>query len=202
MNTNLPVIARLNPAWPVPDGLVALESPILQGLPHAVALMPRWRAVLVMPLGVAASLVEMPAETLISSDAEEAEPAPRRERPPTLSRPAPRLRLQFDGATVAVVPLAAGLTTDIMEADGSARLRLRVRRWAIHAGTLLGPGDHGSFVALSAGPADRAAVEYGPVPPSPAVVARLPPQDRMESRSGLRVVMRLRRIIQLKERLR
>ncbi|WP_207537832.1 hypothetical protein [Sabulicella rubraurantiaca] len=202
MNTNLPIIARLNPPPPLPDGLAAVESPITQGLPHAVALMPRWRAVLVMPLGVAASLFELPPGTLISSDLEEAEPAPLLERPPLSSRPAPRLRIQFDGVTVAVLPLAAGLLADVAQEDGSARLRLHIRRWAIHAGTLLGPGDHGSFVALSAGPADLGVAEYGPVPPSPAVVARLPAQDRMESRRGFRVAMRLRRIAQLKERLR
>ena len=66
----------------------------------------------------------------------------------------------------------------------------------------MGAGDHGSYLRLSFGVADAAVDEYGPVPPSPAIAARLPEGDRMESRRGFAVAMRLNRLRQLKARLR
>ena len=202
MNTNLPIIARLNPPPATPEGMTALDSPILQGLPHIMALLPRWRAVLTLPLGVATTLRALPSATLISSATAETTAAPATEPPALPVRPAARLRLQRDGTTVAVLPLAAGLMADVAEADGGVRLRLLVRDWALHAGTLMGAGDHGSYLRLSVAVADAAVDEYGPLPPSPAVLARLPEGDRMESRRGFAVAMRLSRLHQLKARLR
>ncbi|MFT8245004.1 hypothetical protein [Roseomonas sp. BN140053] len=202
MNTSLPAIARLNPPPAAPEGMAALDSPIRNGLPHAVALLPRWRVLLVLPLGVAATLRDLPPGTLLSSDAGEAAPAPAAEAAPDPARPAPRLRVQQDGETVATLPLAAGLLAELPGRDGGFGLRLFLRGWALHAGTLLGPGDFGSVLRLAAARADLAADSYEPVPPSPALIARLPPADRMESRAGLRAVLRLRRIHLLKQGLR
>jgi hypothetical protein len=201
MNTSLPIIAQLNPPPVAPEGLMAIDSPVLQGLPHAVPLLPRWRAVLVLPSGLVRPWLELPADMLVSSDAEDAAPMPAREPPASPARPGPRLRLQLDGRTVATLPLAAGLLADVA-ADNSLRLRLLVRGWALHAGTLRGPGQFGSALRLSVAAADAGVNSFGPLPPSPAVTRRLPPADRMESRAGLAVVLRLRRLTMLKERLR
>ncbi len=196
MNTTLPIIARLTP-WPasLPPGI---DSPIRQGLPHQFDLLPRWRGVLVLPVGVAAPLLSMPPGTLLSSH--DAAPMPATEPPPLPARDAPRLRVLYDAAVVAVLPLAAGLSTDVMARDGSHRIRIHIAAWALHAGTMVGPGNFGSFIRLAATQIDHAVDEYGPVPASPAIIARLPEAERVESRGGLVIAMHLRRLRQLKER--
>jgi hypothetical protein len=200
MNTTLPVIARLTPSpAPPPPGI---DSPIRQGLPHQIDLLPRWRGVLFLPVGVAAPLLAMPPRTLLSSDDAEATPMPASEPPALPARDAPRLRILYDAAVVAVLPLVARLSTHVMARDGTHRIRITITGWALHAGSMVGPGDFGSNIRLSATPIDHAVDEYGPLPPSPAIIARLPESERIESRGGLEIAKRLRRLRQLKERLR
>jgi hypothetical protein len=203
MKTSLPIVAYLNPLAPdAPEGMMQLDSRIMQGLPHTMALLPRWRAVLTLPTGLARTWLDLPPETLVSASLWEGDAMPAPEPPSWPSRPAPRLRLQRDGGTLAVLPLAAGLVAEVAGPDGRLWLRLQLRGWALHAGTVRGAGEFGSSLSLSVAAADLAADAFGPLPPSLAVVARLPVAERMESRSGFKVAMRLRRLVQLRERIR
>lgn len=196
MNTDLAVIARLNPSEVVAPAeyMTVLDQPIRAGLPHEVPLGPRLRGLLVLPTGLARPWLDLPAGTMVSAAAD----APDAAAP--FGRPAPRLRVQRDKATIAVLPLVAGLVQDVADAAGSVLLQIQVLDWALHAGTVRGPGDFGSFLRLAVRVADKGVDVFGPLPPSDFVLQRLPPAERVESRGGHEIERRLRRLVALKER--
>jgi hypothetical protein len=208
MNTNSPLIALLTPAArPIlAEGMMAADGPITQGLPHLVPLGPRLRAILVLPTGLARQWRDLAPATLVASaGAEQAPPAG--DGPDLLARPVPRLRIQRDGVTITVLPLTAGTIGHAVDATGAVRLEVQVLDWAIHAGTVVGPGDHGSFLRLGWRVADRAADRFAPLPPSEAVWRLLPPAEKMESppydwRRRVRIDVRLNRLSALRARIR
>lgn len=165
MRTDLPIIARLTPdaAPAAPAGYVSVDSPIRGGLPHAVPLIARWRALLSLPTGTARIWLDTAAATPVTDGA-------------------PRLRLQRDGVTVAIAPLVLGPLFDVTDAGGRLRLTMIVLGWSLHAGDLRGAGDHGSVLRLAYAAADRAADVFAPLPPSDFIIRALPPADRTESR--------------------
>lgn len=176
MNTQLPIIAALNPAMPptAPDGAAVFDSPIRAGLPHILPLVQRWRVILSLPTGSARAWRDAdPAQEITSG--------------------APRLRFQLDGVTRHVAPLVRGGSFAVLD-QGSLRLEATVLDWAIHAGDMVGPGDYGSFLQLAVRVADRAPASFGPVPPSDFVITALPPEDRSESRPGRSVPLRYQRL--------
>jgi hypothetical protein len=196
MNTDLAVIARLTPDAVVApaEGMTVLDQPIRAGLPHEVALGPRLRGLLALPTGLARPWLDLAAGTVVSA----ATDAPDRAAP--FGRAAPRLRVQRDKATFAVLPLVAGPVQEVADAAGSVSLQIQVLDWTLHAGTVRGPGDFGSFLRLAVRVADKAEDVFGPLPPSDFVIQRLPVAERVESRGGRVIEWRLRRLVALKER--
>lgn len=196
MNTDLAILARLNPAAAVApaEGGTLLDQPIRAGLPHQVALGPRLRGLLVLPTGLARPWLDLPAGTVVSAAAD----APDEAAP--FGRAAPRLRVQRDKVTIAVLPLVPGLVQEVADAAGVVPLQVQVLDWLLHAGTVRGPGDFGSFLRLAVRAADKGADVFGPLPPSDFVIQRLPPAERIESRGGRTVDWRSRRLVLLKER--
>lgn len=196
MNTDLAIIARLTPAAAVApaEGMLVLDQPIRAGLPHEVALGPRMRALLVLPTGLARPWLDMPAGTVVSAGADLPDTAA------PFGRAAPRLRVQRDKATIAVLPLVPDVVQDVADAAGAVPLQIQVLDWALHAGTVLGPGDFGSFLRLAVRVADKGVDVFGPLPPSDFVIQSLPPAERIESRGGRVIDWRLRRLVALRER--
>jgi hypothetical protein len=181
MRTDLPVLSRLTPEPVIeaPDGFQLFDSPIRGGLPHALQLFPRWRAVLSRPTGVARWwLSRGPLETV--------------------EHGAPRLRFQLDGVTACIIPLIAGEAFRITTPDGRTPLAVMVLDWKLHVGDFKGPGDYGSFVKLAVAVNDKAKMSFGPVPISDFVIPALPKQDRTESRPGNRIPLRYVRLQQLR----
>lgn len=170
MNTDLPIIAALNPDRPpeVPEGATIFESKIRGGLPHVIPLFPRWQAILSLPTGTAAGWLETAADTPIDAGA-------------------PRLRFQFDRITRHVIPLVAGPSFLVINAGGLC-LEASVLDWTIHAGDMVGPANLGSFIRIAVRTADKANNEFGLLPPSDFVFRSLAAEDKRESRSEKRVV--------------
>jgi hypothetical protein len=205
MNSDLVVIARLTPsisAVTAAAEMTILDSPIRGGLPHIVELGPRLRALLVLPTGLARPWLDLPASTPVSLGGDALAVTDPTAPPPGFGRAAPRLRVQRDKATIAVLPLVAGLVQDAADAPLAVPLQLQVLDWALHVGTVRGAGDFGSFLRLAFRVADRGVDIFGPLPLSTFVIQRLPVHDRIESRSGRFIEPRLRRLVALKERLR
>jgi len=196
MNTDLAVIARLTPpASAVPDeGMTVLDQSIRAGLPHEVPLGPRLRGLLALPTGSARAWLDLPAGTLVSAagDAPDAVAG--------FGRAAPRLRVQRDKTTIAVLPLVPGIVQEVADAGLAVPLKIQVLDWALHAGTVRGPGDFGSFLRVAVRVSYKGVDVFGPLPPSDFVIRRLPPAERVESRSGRLIELRYRRLVALKER--
>ncbi|MFA7587102.1 MAG: hypothetical protein WCY11_13070 [Novosphingobium sp.] len=176
MNSSLPVIAALTPDRPpaVPDGATVFDSPIRNGLPHRLDLLPRWQVVLSVPTGSAAAWL----------DASPGAPIP---------DGAARLRFQIDGVTRHVIPLVRGEGFKVVD-GGQLRLAGTVLDWVLHVGDMVGAGDFGSFIRLALSVADKAAAQFGPIPPSDFVITALSPEDRTESRPGNRIPLRYHRL--------
>lgn len=182
MNTDLPIVAALNPAQaPAPEnGAAVIDSRIESGLPHVIALGGRFRAVLNLPTGTAQAWLNAAPQELVQNGA-------------------PRLRVQRDARTIAVLPLVAGAALEVADATGAVPLTVQVIDAALHAGTVRGAGAFGSFVRLAVRVADRASNSFGPLPPSDFVIRLLPKADAMESRGGVTVAPRYKRLLLLRE---
>ena len=181
MNTGLPIIAALTPdvAQVVPVGFTRIDSAFRAGLPHVVAIAPRWRALLTLPTGSARAWLDMAPGTEVTTGA-------------------PRLRFQRDNKTVAVVPLVLGPVFEVVADGASVPLTAFILGWSLHAGDLLGPGDYGSFLSLSVAVADRGTNAFGPLPPSDFLIRLLPPAEKTESRPGHRIDLRHARLRQVR----
>ena len=183
MRTELPIIAALTPADApaLPTGATLLDSRIRGGLPHVLNLAPRFRALVSLPTGSARFWLDQPPDIEVLSGA-------------------PRLRVQRDGTTIAVVPLVLGPTVEVVDPLGAAPLLIQVLAWSLHVGDLRGAGDFGSFVRLAFAVADRATDRFGPLPPSDFVIRRLPPAEVSESRPGRKILLRYARLKQTRIR--
>jgi hypothetical protein len=197
MNTSLPYIARLE-APPSDRVETTIESLVRGGLPHAFALIDGWEATLVVPTGLAHVWLETPPDVAIASDGPQRSPAGP-DNPPMETTP--RLRLKREGAVQAVLPLVVGWPF-LVASRGGRRLVVTIDSFSLHAGDMRGPGNFGSFIKLSAANAGEAADVFGPAPPSESLYRILPLILRIESRPGLKVLLRYRRLKLLKERLR
>lgn len=135
---DLPLIVRTTvPERPEPlPTLTAVASPITGGLPHVVPLGPDLSLGLVAPSGLARYWLTVPKEAVVS------EATGASENPLPL-----RLLLRGNGGALAgIAPLVLGPVRFV--GDAAPELRLRITGWRIHAGSLVGAGDFGSFVAF------------------------------------------------------
>lgn len=140
---------------PVPAGFAVVESRITQGIPHPIGLDGEFSLLLVVPTGLARSWLSAPPTAVVSSSATQLAPAgpiPKGGNDNSL-RPgaAPRLVVLRAGAMAGAVPLSAAARAVLPEADLSTgtRIEVWVREWDLRAGSLRGPGDVGSRIAVA-----------------------------------------------------
>lgn len=168
----IPVDRYLVPDGParVPAGMTRVRMPLLRGLPQEIALDAELGLVLYAPLGNAVLLRDAAPDAVVSCSEAERRPAspvePASQRAvavaSALARAPARLVVRRAGTIVATLPLAAGLRRTVPETGDvpGARIELMVLGWAIHAGTLRGAGDFGSFVALAWRRVDRGTARF------------------------------------------
>lgn len=122
----------------IPANSVTLQSRITAGLPHSIALDSGVTLGLVAPTGLARYWVRSEPDEIVA-DAKDT------------SRTVPfRLLLREGARLMGVVPLVLGPARFVGEsAQAPPRIRLVLLDWRIHAGSLRGPGDLGSFVTLA-----------------------------------------------------
>jgi hypothetical protein len=121
-------------------------EPLRDGLPHTIALDAETSLVAVLPNGLAVQWLQADPLAIVSSSHPEGDPhVPGAATPP---RAPMRLLVLAGSQPLAAVPLVAGLHRTVPDDGGpdGARLELEILGWEVHAGTLRGAGDFGSFV--------------------------------------------------------
>ncbi len=160
----LPWIVRTaTPAQPPAlPGHASLTSRITLGLPHVVALDQQLTLGLVAPTGLARFWLGVPRDAVVSMAGEDVPGAP----------PFRLLLRGAAGALIGVAPLVIGPARFVGQTAALAPgLRLRVTDWRIHAGSLVGPGDFGSWVSLDWVAWGQASARFA-APTARAAVAR------------------------------
>lgn len=187
----------------VAAGFTLVDDRITTGLPYTVPLDDGAELTLILPNGLAHTWRETDPAAVVSLGASELaghDPAATAETAP-VHRPPLWLRLRVGGTPVAVAPVVAGRRGLLPEGDrapgdpatSGVRVEVVVLDWAIYAGTVRGPGDYGSFLRLAWRRADQAVARFSTPPVNPYVIQRLPPEQKMESELGRKVVRRLSR---------
>ncbi|WP_164015759.1 hypothetical protein [Pyxidicoccus trucidator] len=143
----------------LPADMTRVRVPLVRGLPQPLPLDGEFDLVLYAPLGQAVLVRDSDSTALVGSGAPERArhtpgPATRRliaSASQALARAPARLVVRRGGAILGALPLAAGLWRAVPDHGGApgARLEVVVLDWALHAGTLRGAGDYGSFVELA-----------------------------------------------------
>jgi hypothetical protein len=173
----IPMAGHLVPAQApaLPPSFTLVQQPLTAGLPFTFALDAHWSVTLRYPTGVMLPWLDADPHAVASSDASE-RAAPAAAAGVTLRDPV-RVAVARNGATRAVVPLSAGRRALVVD-DGvrPAALEIVIERWTIAAGTVCGPGDFGSSLALAWRDASAAIDVFATPPLQPLVVLRLPRQ--------------------------
>lgn len=177
-----------DPTALAPEGFIRIDSRISNGVPHTVALSAAERLLLVAPTGVAA--IWRSADPSIGVSDSMLERVPREDGSPLvlplLASVAFRLLYQVNRRTVGVAPLVANALVRLPEASGArARIEVVVLGWRLHAGTLRGAGDYGSFLSLGWRSRASGVDEFSDPPPNPVFIRRQPPERRLQSQVGL-----------------
>lgn len=136
---------------PVPAGFTVVDSRILQGIPHTIALDGEFSLLLVVPTGLARSWLAAEATAVVSSSRPKLTPVSPK-TPDTLDvAAAARLVVQRAGAMSGTLPLVSGFSAVVPERADSpgTKLRILILEWEIRAGSLRGPGDVGSRIVLA-----------------------------------------------------
>ncbi len=173
--TGVPVNRMLVPdtAPAAPAGAATVSQPLVRGLPMELPLDARDTLVLLVPTGIAVAWRTADPSTVVADADDERAPAGTLPGPAPLARPPARLVLRRDGVFVAGVPLVLGVRRLVPD-DGSsgAAIDLTVLDYRLHAGTLCGSGDFGSFVTFAWQRADLAVDMFSLPPLHPRVAAR------------------------------
>jgi hypothetical protein len=181
----VPVNRLLVPdAAPVaPAGATELAQPLVRGLPMELQLDARDTLVLQVPTGVAVPWRAVDPSTVVADADAERTPAAPTATPDILARPPARLVLRRDGVFVAGVPLALGVHRLVPD-DGRSgvAIELMVLDYRLHAGTLCGSGDFGSFLNFAWQRVDRAVDAFALPPLHPRVATRF--QGQVQSQLG------------------
>ncbi len=173
--TPMPMDRFLTPEEPIaiPAGFTRSRQELTRGVPFQWPLESDLSLVLLVPTGFAAFWREADPEAVVSAAIDETQvhSAPRGADP--LERPAIRLLLRQGRATLAAIPLAAGLSRVIPDGDGGRTvIDLYVAGWLLHAGCVRGPGNYGSFVEVAWRRVDRGTSAFPLAPIDPYVAAR------------------------------
>jgi hypothetical protein len=160
----------------VPTGFTDVDVPLVKGLPHRIPLVDGFALVLAVPTGVARAWRDADPAAVVSASGAESLPPARAAAIGDVDRAPVRLYLERQGATLAVVPLAAGLRRRIPDAgidDQGAAVEVLIVGWDIRAGTLRGPGDVGSRLHVGWRDARVAADTFERPPLLPGVAERI-----------------------------
>ncbi|MFI5924636.1 hypothetical protein ACIA3K_01520 [Micromonospora sp. NPDC051543] len=192
-----PIDRYLLPETPieVPDGFTEVRQGLTAGLPHRLELGAGVHAVLILPTGLARQWLSTDPLAVVSSSADDLAPRPAptaTSRPPALVGRVPlRLVVRQGTRILGSVPLATGLRRVCPDAGTPAAaggtpvaVEVLVLAWLLHAGTVRGSGDYGSYLTVAWRPADRAVDQFGPPPINEFVWRRRPPAQRVESDLG------------------
>ena len=161
-----------NPAA-IPAGFTRSRQQLTRGVPFQWPLESDLSLVLLVPTGFAALWRDADPDAVVSAAGDETRVhiAPRGADP--LERPPIRVLLRQGGATLAAIPLAAGLSRLTPDADGGRSvIELYLADWLLHAGCVRGPGDYGSFVDVAWRRVDAGANAFPLASIDPHVAAR------------------------------
>jgi len=177
----MPIEAFLTPETTLasPAGFARSRQELTRGVPFQWPLDSDVSLVLFVPTGVAAMWRELDPSIVVSSSLDEIRPheSPRGADPQ--EHPPLRLLLRHGRATLAAIPLAAGLSRVTPDGD-SARtiIDLLILEWLLHAGCVRGPGDYGSFINVAWRRAEQGANVHALAPIHPHVAERNPALSR------------------------
>ena len=151
------------PPLGVPKGFTPSRQELTRGVPFAWTLAGDLSLVLVVPTGFATLWRDADPLALASTSAGETAPHLGSRGADPREQAALRLIARRARITVAVVPLAAGLSRVVADGDGGAAvLEVFVSGWAVHAGCVRGAGDYGSFIDVAWRRADRGTSTFDP----------------------------------------
>jgi len=183
-----------------PEGFSSVDQPMVNGLPHVIALGEGLSLAVVVPSGLATVWRDADPTVVVSSSDDEILPASDGADAETPRAPA-RLLLRIAGSVVSSMPLAAGLRRTLPDGGDTVsgvRVSVVVLSWDIRAGSLRGPGDFGSRIALATRRADQAGDTFETPRIHPHLVARLQGAFRTESELGLAAPITLSRFTRKK----
>jgi hypothetical protein len=175
----VPVARELtpDPDLSAPAGFTVVDEPLVDGLPHRMALGADLTAVLTVPTGQALTWRDTDPTERVSSGEDGLLPAaaPEGGAPEggAVDRPPARLFVLRGDEVLGSVPLVLGRRARVSD-DGlppGVQLEIALLSWDVRAGTLRGPGDVGarlSFAWRRAGASDV----FTPPPVHPRVQAR------------------------------
>jgi hypothetical protein len=176
----------------LPDDFQVIESRLRNGLPHFIDLDRSQRLKLVLPTGLLRPWLDADPAAVVASSADETAPLPAATGKPADPCARAPLRvaalLDTEVATVPVSLRARHLLSNRGSTQGGTVLELAFVEWEIHAGTVCGGGDFGSYLRLAWRRADRAVNVFGPPVINSFLWHRLVPSLRVESKLGLRQV--------------
>lgn len=140
------------------EGFATVKQELVRGVPFEWVLAGDVTLALVVPTGTARTWRDADPAALVSAGADEtgAHAAPRGIDP--LERAPARLLLRQSRTIRAVLPLAAGTRRILPDGPGDrALVELVIVDWRLHAGTVRGAGDFGSFVEIAWRPVGKGA---------------------------------------------
>jgi hypothetical protein len=133
----------------IPGTLARVRQDLVRGVPFEWPLTGDLSLALVFPTGNATLWRDADPASVVSEGSDELAPHAPPRGADALERSPARLIVRQARAIRAVVPVAAGLSR-IVPDGGEARtlVELAVIAWRLHAGTIRGAGDYGSFVEV------------------------------------------------------
>jgi hypothetical protein len=149
------------PSLALPEGFARSRQPLTRGVPFQWTLDGDLGVALIVPTGFATLWRDADPEAIATASTGETRPhVPPRGSDPS-EQPAVRLILRRERATLASIPLAAGLVRIAPDGDNARSLtEIFIAGWLLHAGCMRGPGDYGSFVDGAWRRADRSGADF------------------------------------------
>ena len=167
------LVAERSPG--VPNGFIRIRHELTRGVPFELPLASDLSLVLLVPTGAANVWRDLDPVTVVSAGIHEIQSHDSLRGADPLEQLPVRLLLREGPATLATIPLAAGLSRVIPDGDNARTLvDLFIAGWLLHAGCVRGPGDYGSFVDVGWRRADKGVNAHALAPMHPHVSARNP----------------------------
>jgi hypothetical protein len=168
-----------DPDLAAPAGFTLVDEPLVDGLPHRVALGSDFTAVLAVPSGLALTWRDAdPIEPVTSSGTGLLPVAGVLVDSPDVGELLARLFIIRDDAVLGALPLVLGLRARVPDdgvGESGVQLELIVMSWEIRAGSMRGPGDFGA----------RFSFAWRRLMPAPDLFTTAPVHPRVRARGAL-----------------